>query len=260
MAKQNFYIDIDGNQNEIQNWSLQKLATDPVAPFAGQFWQNTTDKKFKFYDGTSVITLADAADVAGLLDFKGGYDAATNTPDLDTAPVGVLKGDAYVVTAAGNFFTEAMEVGDMIFAKSDGASTLADWVTVQNNIDQATETVKGIAAIATQAETTTGVDDSKIITPLKLKTELDSRLAGAIDKFSVNLDDAELTVTRVFAGGATTYTITHGLGEIDTVIQVKEIASGENIGALIDTVDANTIEVKLNGSSVNNTLKVTVIG
>ena len=54
MATKNFFTDIDGNQNEIQNWSLQKLATDPVTPFEGQIWLNTTDKKYKFYDGTRI--------------------------------------------------------------------------------------------------------------------------------------------------------------------------------------------------------------
>jgi hypothetical protein len=38
--------------------------------------------------------------------FKGGYDAATNTPDLDVAPAAIQQGWTYVVTVAGTFFTE----------------------------------------------------------------------------------------------------------------------------------------------------------
>jgi len=260
MATKNFFTDIDGNQNEVQNWSLQKLATDPVSPFEGQFWLNTTDKKYKFYDGTTVNVLADASDVTGLLDFKGGYNASTNTPDLDVSPSGVTKGDVYVVTVAGNFFTEAVEVGDMIFAQVDSASSLGDWVTVQNNVDQATETIKGILALATQAETTTGTDDTKSITPLKLKTELDSRLSTVTATFAVDLNDALGTVSRVFAGGVTTYTVTHSLGKNDVLSQVKEIATSENVGALVTGIDANNISVKFNGNSTNNTFKVTIIG
>lgn len=260
MATKNFFTDIDGNQNEVQNWSLQKLATDPATPFEGQIWLNTTDKKYKFYDGTTVNILADASDIVGLLDFKGGYDAATNTPDLDVAPSGVLKGDVYVVTVAGNFFTEAVEVGDMIFAEVDSASSLGDWVTVQNNIDQATETIKGILALATQAETTTGTNDTKAVTPLKLKTELDSRLSTITTTFSVALNDALGTVSRTFAGGVTTYTVTHSLGKNNVVSQIKEIASFENVEALIVEVDSNNIDVKFNGNSTNNTFKVTIVG
>jgi hypothetical protein len=221
---------------------------------------NTTDKKYKFYDGTTVNVLADASDVVGLLDFKGGYDATTNTPDLDVAPSGVSKGDVYVVTVAGNFFTEAVEAGDMIFAEVDSASSLGDWVTVQNNVDQATETVKGILALATQAETTTGANDTKSITPLKLKTELDSRLSTITTTFSVALNDSLGTVSRTFAGGVTTYTVTHSLGKNDVVSQIKEIASSENVEALIVEVDSNNIDVKFNGNSTNNTFKVSIVG
>lgn len=39
-------------------------------------------------------------------------------------------------------------------------------------VGQATETSAGIAEIATQAETNTGTDDQRIVTPLKLKTNL----------------------------------------------------------------------------------------
>ena len=114
-----------GNQNELQNWSQQKLSSDPT-PFEGQVWLNTTDNKLKYYDGTTIHTLADLGDVAGLLDFKGDYNAATNTPDLDTTPIATLKGDYYIVSAAGNFFTEAVSVGDSIFAKQDSPTTLKD--------------------------------------------------------------------------------------------------------------------------------------
>jgi len=53
----------------------------------------------------------------GGLNYKGGYDADANNPDLDTSPSGVKKGDTYTVTVAGTFFTEALQVGDMIIAE-----------------------------------------------------------------------------------------------------------------------------------------------
>jgi len=85
----------------------------------------------------SVKAYVDAA-VVGLLDFKGGYDANTNTPDLDTAPSGVLKSDVYVVTAAGTFFTVAVEVGDQLIAKVDAATLETDWTIVQANLTATT--------------------------------------------------------------------------------------------------------------------------
>lgn len=77
-----------------------------------------------------------AASTVGLFDYKGGYNAATNTPDLDTTPIaGILKGDSYTVTADGLFFTEALEAGDLIVAEVDTPTVLADWTRVNKNVE-----------------------------------------------------------------------------------------------------------------------------
>ena len=86
---------------------------------------------------------------SGLLIFQGGYNAATNTPDLDSSPSSsIKKGWSYVVTAAGSFFSETVEVGDLLIAQQDAPTTLANWVTVQNNIGLATTTTPGIASFS----------------------------------------------------------------------------------------------------------------
>ena len=89
---------------------------------------------------------------SGALIFQGGYNAATNTPDLDSNPSASIKqGWTYAVTAAGNFFGEAVEDGDLLIAESDSPTALSDWTVVQNNIGVATAgstdggTTKGIA-------------------------------------------------------------------------------------------------------------------
>jgi hypothetical protein len=89
---------------------------------------------------------------SGALIFQGGYNAATNTPDLDTNPSASIKqGWTYAVTKAGDFFTETVEDGDLIIAEKDNPTALADWTVVQNNVGVATAgstdggTTKGIA-------------------------------------------------------------------------------------------------------------------
>ena len=96
----------------------------------------------------AVKTYVDNA-VTGQLVYQGGYDAATNTPDLTTSPNSILRGWTYTVTAAGTFFGEAVEVGDLLIAEIDNPTVLADWTTVQNNIDLATDSVPGIANFPT---------------------------------------------------------------------------------------------------------------
>ena len=66
---------------------------------------------------------------------KGVKDADTEyMPVVDREKDAMKKGWSYVVTIAGNFFTEAVEVGDFLIAKQDAPTTLAHWVTVQNNV------------------------------------------------------------------------------------------------------------------------------
>jgi len=90
--------------------------------------------------------------------YQGGYNAATDTPSLDsgTPVAGIVAGDVYDVTVAGNFFTAAVEVGDTLVANRDNPTTSAHWVILQTNLDVATETVKGIVELATAAEVNSG--------------------------------------------------------------------------------------------------------
>jgi len=258
MAENNFDVHIDLNQNELQNASLQKLVSDP-AGFEGQIIVNTTDGRVKNYINGAWQVLANLTDVAGLLDFKGGYDAATNTPDLDVAPSGVLKGDYYVVTADGTFYTEDVTIGDSLFAKVDSASSLTDWVIVERNLNPATETSAGIIQIATQAEVDAGTDDTKAVTPLKLaNTSLIP--AGVVTSFSVDMNGALGTVVRVFAGGETTYTVTHSLNTLNPQVVVYNKATSSEHQWEIIVVDANTVDIKANGNSTDNTFRTVIHG
>ena len=106
--------------------------TIPILPAA------STDAASKDY--------VDNAVVGGLV-YQGGYDAATNTPDLTTSPNSILKGWTYTVTADGTFFGEQLRVGDVLIAEVNDPSALGDWTTVQNNIDLASLTQVGIGNV-----------------------------------------------------------------------------------------------------------------
>jgi hypothetical protein len=75
--------------------------------------------------------------VAGVGVFQGGYNASTNTPALTgAANVALTTGDFYAVTTGGSFFTETLEVGDLVFANSDipanSSPSLSDYTIVQS--------------------------------------------------------------------------------------------------------------------------------
>jgi hypothetical protein len=85
--------------------------------------------------------------------FQGGYDAATNVPDLDVAPSSLIKkGWFWAVTVTGTFFSEVVQPGDLIYANIDNpGATFANWTVVQSGQDIAGQgatditTTKGVA-------------------------------------------------------------------------------------------------------------------
>jgi hypothetical protein len=127
-----------------------------------------SDSATKLATQQSIKAYVDNA-VTGALTHKGGYNAATNTPALDTGSPVLEIGDMYTVTAAGTFFTVALEIGDVLISDvaSVDAALITDWTIVQSNIGAASETVAGYIQIATQAEMDTATNDLKSVTPLK---------------------------------------------------------------------------------------------
>jgi hypothetical protein len=92
-----------------------------------------TQQSTKAYVDTTV-----AAAIVGVWDDQGGYNASTNSPDLDSSPSGsIVQGWLYTVTAAGVFFSANVEIGDVITAKQDAPTTEAHWTIVQKNLDAA---------------------------------------------------------------------------------------------------------------------------
>jgi len=120
------------------------------------------------------------------------------------------------------------------------------------------ETVQGLIELATQAEADTGTDAARAITPATLAGVLSGLSFPTV--FGVDLNNALGTVTRVFAGGQTTYTVAHAQNLTNFQSEIKEISSGEKVIADVITVDANTVDVKFNGNSTDNTFNLVLIG
>lgn len=71
--------------------------------------------------------------VTGAVIYKGGYNAATNTPDLTTSPASIKAGAMYTVTAAGTLYGETVEIGDSIIAEIDNPTAVGNWTFLQKN-------------------------------------------------------------------------------------------------------------------------------
>jgi len=149
---------------------------------------------------------------SGALIFQGGYNAATNTPDLDSTPSAAIKqGWTYAVTNAGSFFSETVEDGDLLIAESDSPTALSDWTVVQNNIGIATAgstdggTTKGISGFDSANFTVTangwaqikagGISDAELASTFNkiIGTDSDVNTSGINVIDTISLTDGVVT-------------------------------------------------------------------
>jgi hypothetical protein len=140
------------------------------------------------------------ANVGGLGNLEGGWDASSGSFPVGSSPVaGTKAGDYWYVTVAGTVDAAAFNVGDVIIAKINSASTTvaSDWIQLEVNRNQATETNLGVVRIADQTSVNAGTDDQEAVTPLKLKTYLDANVGGY--------------TTLIGNGASTSFNVIHGL-------------------------------------------------
>lgn len=156
----------------------------------------TSDDATKVASQQSIKAYVDAS-VVGLYDHKGSYDASTNSPNLDSTPSAgtIHKGDAYTVSVAGDFYTEAVNVGDVLIADTDDPASLSDWTRVNKNIDSATTTTEGIVELATDGESSANKvvqgNDSRLSDARTPTSHSSTHVAGGGDE----LDGDTLHVT-----------------------------------------------------------------
>jgi len=241
--------------------------TVPTTPSAG------TDAASKSYVDTSVT---------GALVYQGGYNATTNSPDLDSGSnIAITKGWTYTVTVAGDFFTEAVEVGDLLIAEEDmsasGGSTLAKWTTVQNNIGIATAAatdgaaVKGIAgfdsdnfsvttngwvtldtsgvtaaAYGSASETLTATVDAQGLVTAMADTSI-SITASQVSDFCAAVEtcaDSNLTyAANIGDNSAVTYRVTHSLDTRDVIVQIYDTTTYDTINADVVRTDPDYVDI-----------------
>ncbi|MCP3669479.1 MAG: hypothetical protein GY814_03395, partial [Gammaproteobacteria bacterium] len=92
-----------------------------------------SDDNTKVPTQQSVKAYVDAV-AASKMSYRGGYDANSNTPNLDTTPTTVNKGDMYKVTIAGTFYTEDLVPGDVLIAEVINPTVYGEWTLIKSTI------------------------------------------------------------------------------------------------------------------------------
>lgn len=220
----------------------------------------------------------------GLGNLEGAWDASLGSFPVGSSPVaGTKKGDYWYVSVAGTVNSVAFNVGDVLVALVDAASTTTysgNWISLEVNRDQATETVlglvtlatstevntgtnstdavtpatlsgrtatetrTGIAELATQAETDTGTDDARIVTPLKLKTLLDARVGG----YAANVGNTS----------ATSFALTHGLGTRDVIVSIYDNTTFEEVITDVVLTSTSVVTVSFAVAPALNAYRVVI--
>ena len=224
--------------------SFAGQVTIPTTPVA------STDAASKGY--------VDSVTAGGLI-YQGGYNANTNTPNLETPnPNKILKGWTYTVTADGLFFTEQVRVGDLLIAEQDAPTALASWTTVQNNIDLASSTQVGIGNVAGTIGGGIFVDYSNGTASLNIATTsldratltlTDSIIVTSTSKNNKQATLAELQ-TAIGGGGGfvkqsegTVHTIQHDLGTEYVMVEVIDPSDFSTVYATVTRPDKNVVIV-----------------
>ena len=246
--------------------------TIPTTPLAG------TDAASKAYVDSVV---------AGGLVYQGGYNATTNTPDLDSGTsIAVEKGWTYTVTVEGLFFTEQVRVGDVLISEVDqavGASTLANWTTVQNNIDLASLAQVGIGnvnpsvatdelgiAVAYTAGTAAvglDIDGLSAAGSVAATALVASELALPVyNSATPEVSNQKLTVAQIVTlstastsydedvtpTAATSYTITHNLGTSKVIVQLYDKDTFDTFFADVVRTSDNVVTINFDLIPTNN--------
>jgi len=183
----------------------------------------------------------------------GVIDASTN-PNY---PAGAV-GDAYHISVAGKMggaSGEDVEVGDLVVvvdttAGGDEATAGSDFIIMQKNIDEATNTVAGIVRKATTAEVLAGTDDNSFVTPKALQTKLSAYGAGNVTRYTQVIGD----------GVNTAFAVAHSFNDASVQTQVFDAATGQKVEVCITNTDVNTVTVTFNDAPANNAYQVIVEG
>jgi len=249
--------------------------------------------------GTDGVNLAQVQSlVAGVGVFQGGYNASTNSPALTGGSnVALDQGDFYVVTTGGSFFTETLEVGDLIFANSaisaSSTPSLSDYTVViaDENIagagasDGATQ--KGVAGFdsgnfGVTANGWVTLDDTGVtansygsasesltatVTAKGLLTSLDKQdidiTASQVNDFcsavSTCIASNEQYSADIGNNSNTSYVVNHQLGT-DVMVQLFDNSTGDTVYAesVRTSTNSGTVTIATNSPISTNGVKVLV--
>ena len=80
-----------------------------------------------------------------------------------------------------------------------------------------------------------------------------------VNRFSIDLDSSEISVTRTVSGGRTTFTITHNFNSLDVIAQVYRISNSRDVGWRIQRNGVNELEASRAGTISDAEYRIVIL-
>jgi hypothetical protein len=147
MAFHPFHVDINLNGQQIKNFVVDRLASDPGTPGEAQMWYNDTSNKMKYQDDAGVETIATEAFVEAAVQqigqSQGAFDASPGSlpvvGDLIDGDTAIRRGDYWDISVAGTIAgiggADELSIGDVLKFVGTNPATPADWIGIQRNLN-----------------------------------------------------------------------------------------------------------------------------
>ena len=168
--------------------------------------------------------------------------AVSMTRSLDANPAAELEQAIATVeegTSAGTSWRQSV----VNFVLETGTVT---WIQFGTAVGAASETSSGIAEIATQAETDTGTDDQRIVTPLKLNA-----WANKTRRAQATIGD----------GTSTQFDVNHNFATRDVIVQVYQATGNyEQVNCDVSLPSTNSARLNFAAAPAANAYRVVVMG
>ncbi|BBA51647.1 hypothetical protein FV113G1_19970 [Fusobacterium varium] len=240
----------DFTLNELKNAVLEKLLSIPSRGIEGQIFYNTETKKINIHNGTAFVEVGEPKiattstpgtvivgnglkiNDSGILDLAILNQAnIINSEYLPSYVDDVLEFDSR------NSFPAAGEQGKIYVAID--TSTIYRWsgqayIGISNPLDY-----------ATQAEAEIGKDNTKVMTPLRVKEAI---LSNTTKKFTATIGD----------GQRTEFVIDHPLNTKDILINLYE--GDELVIADIAITSPNSIKITFSQPPEQDSIKIVIAG
>ena len=187
--------------------------------------------------GSGLISVAESAGTLTISTTANNYAHPTQTA-INASGTGATVVDGVTVNTLGHttaVSTRTVTLADLGYT---GATDANKYVLPSAN----TTTVGGVE-LATTTEASTGTDSSRAVT------------AAGVQKF---YNDRRFK-TSIGDGSNTAYTVTHGLGTLDVVVQLYDVSSGDTVYADVVRSSTTEVEITFGSAPATNDVRVLVI-